>query len=155
CSPQWRIANSRRTRAAAALAEFQAAHLDELVSGQAKPGRIATNQPDLGDVFLTTNGVRSAIYGTLGFLTPILELPITQVTQAEADAYNRWRDGYQQNWSQVFDPIGIRFSMSPQRLSAELCVTPLIAGSEYRELIAISSGAHIAPGAGDPHPEAL
>jgi hypothetical protein len=155
CSPQWRIANSRRTRAAAALAELQAAHLDELISGQAKPGCIATNQPDLGDVFLTTNGVLSATYGSLDYLTPILELPLRQVTQAEADAYNRWRNGYQQNWSQVFDPIAIRFSMSPQRMSADLCVTPLIAGSEYRQFIAISSGARIAPGAGDPHPEAL
>jgi hypothetical protein len=155
CGPQWRIANSRRTRAAAALTELQAAHLDELASGQAKPGCIATNLPEVGDVLLTSRGVFSPTYGTLEFLTPIIELPLSQVTQAEADAYNRWRGGYQQNWSQVFDPIAIRFSMQAQRLSAELCVTPLIAGSEYRDFIAISSGARIAPGAGDPHPEAL
>jgi hypothetical protein len=155
CGPQWRIANSRRTRAAAALAELQAAHLDELASGQAKPGCVATNLPEVGDVFLTTNGVFSPTYGTLEFLTPIIELPLTQVTQSEADAYNRWRDGYQQNWSQVFDPIAIRFSMQPQRLSAELSVMPLIAGSDYRQFIAVSSGSRIAPDASDPHPEAL
>src|SRR5207302_3185160 len=132
CGPQWRIANARRTRAAAALAELQAAHLDELASGQAKPGCVATNLPEIGDVFLTTTGVFSPTYGTLDFLTPISEMPLTQVTQAEADAYNRWRDGYQQNWSQVFDPIALRFSMKPERLSAELSVIPLIAGTEYR-----------------------
>jgi len=155
CGPQWRIANSRRTRAAAALAELQAAHLDELASGKVKPGCIATNLPEIGDVFLTTNGVASSTYGTLDFLTPIIELPLTQVTQAEADAYNRWKQGYQQNWSQVFDPIALRFSLSQQRLSAELCVMPLIAGSEYRHIIDISSGAQVTTTAGDPHPEAL
>jgi hypothetical protein len=155
CGPQWRIANSRRTRAAAVLAELQAAHLDDLVSGRVKPGSLATNLPEVGDVLPTANGVRSATYGTLGFLTPIIELPLTQVTQAEADAYNRWRTGYQQNWSQVFDPIAVRFSLGARRLSAELCVMPLIAGSEYRHFIAMSSGASIGPSAGDLHPEAL
>src|SRR5207245_1988597 len=116
---------------------------------------VATNLPEIGDVFLTTTGVFSPTYGTLDFLTPISEMPLTQVTQAEADAYNRWRDGYQQNWSQVFDPIALRFSMKPERLSAELSVIPLIAGTEYRQFIAVSTGAHIAPNAGDPHPEAL
>src|SRR5208283_4981891 len=122
CGPQWRIANSRRTRAAAALAELQATHLDELASGQAKAGCIATNLPEVGDVFLTANGVLSHTYGTLAFMTPIVELQLTQATQAEADAYNRWRTGYQQNWSQVFDPIAVRFSLQPKRLSAELSV---------------------------------
>ncbi|HOX58628.1 MAG TPA: hypothetical protein P5205_20030 [Candidatus Paceibacterota bacterium] len=155
CGPQWRIANSRRTRAAAVLTWLQAAHADELATGQAKPGCIATNLPEVGDVLLTTNGVLSATYGTIAFLTPILELPLTQATQAEADAYNRWREGYQRNWSQVFDPIAIRFSLQPERLSAELSVMPLIAGSEYRQFILMSSGGRIAPDAGDPHPEAL
>lgn len=155
CGPQWRIANSRRTRAAAVLAELQAAHLDDLATGHARPGCIATNLPEVGDVLLTTNGVLSSTYGALNFLTPILELPLAQVTQAKADAYNRWRNGYQQNWSQSFDPIAIRFSMQPRSLSAELSVMPLILGSEYRQFINVSSGARIAPDAGDLHPEAL
>jgi hypothetical protein len=73
----------------------------------------------------------------------------------EADAYSRWRDGYQQTWSQVFDPIAVRFSMDSDRLSAEISVIPLIAGSEYRQLINLSAGARIAPNAGDRHPESL
>ena len=155
CGPQWRIASSRRTRAAAALAELQAAHLDELASGQGKAGAIATTSAELGDVQLTPHGVLSPTYGTLEFLTPIIDLPLAQVTQTEADAYNRWRNSYQQNWSQVFDPVAVRFSMQPSRLTAELSVMPLIAGSEYRDFIGISTGARIAPDAGDPHPEAL
>ena len=155
CGPQWRIANARRTVAAAALAELQAAHLDQLASGKVQTGCVATNLTEVGDVFLTTNGVFSARYGTLGFLTPILEMPIAQVTQAESDAYNRWRNGYQQNWSGVFDPIAIRFSMTDRRLTADVSVMPLITGSDYRQFIAVSRGASIAPGSGDPHPEAL
>jgi hypothetical protein len=155
CGPQWRIANSRRTRVAGALAELQADHLDELISGQAESGSVITNMPEIGQVTLTTNGVLSSTFGTLEFLTPIIEMPMEKVTQAEADAYNRWRNGYQQNWSQVFDPIAVRFSMQPKRLSAEVCVTPLIAGSEYRQFISVSRGAQIRPSAGDPHPEAL
>jgi hypothetical protein len=155
CGPQWRIANSRRTHAAAALAELQAEHLDELVSCQAKFGGVITNMPEIGDITLTMNGVLSSTYGTLEFLTPIIEMPIDQVTQAEADSYNRWRDGYQRNWSQVFDPIAVRFSMQPKRLSADVCVTPLIGASEYRPFMAVSQGARLAANAGDPHPDAL
>ena len=155
CSPRWRIGNARRTLAAAQLSEFQAAHLDQLAAGRARLGCIATNVPDLGEVFLTPAGVRSSTYGALEFLTPIIELPLAQVTQAEADAYNRWRTGYQRNWSQFFDPIAIRFSLQPKQLKAEMTVMPLIAGTAYREFINASTGARIAPTAGDPHPEAL
>lgn len=155
CGPQWRIANSRRTHAAAVLAELQAEHMDELISGQFKAGSVITNLPEMGKLTLTANGVLSSMFGTLDFLTPIVEMPTERVAQAEADAYDRWRNGYQQNWSQVFDPIAVRFSMQPKQLSAEVCVTPLITGSEYRELIAVSRGARIGPTAGDPHPEAL
>ncbi len=157
CGPQWRIANSRRTRVAAALAELQAEHLDGLVGGKAKPGPIQTDlaPPEAGDVQLTSSGVLASIYGTLDFLTPIAEIPLTKVTSAEADAYNRWRNGYQQNWRQYFDPVAIRFSMGPRRLSAEVTVMPLIAGTDYRRYITLTSGSRITPESGDPHSEAL
>jgi hypothetical protein len=157
CGPQWRIANSRRTRVAAALAELQAEHLDEFVRGQAKPGPIRTDlsPPEAGEIQLTSSGVLASSYGTLGFLTPIAEIALTKVTSAEADAYNRWRNGYQQNWRQFFDPVAIRFSMGPRRLSAEVTVMPLIAGTDYRRYISLTSGSRITPESGDPHSEAL
>lgn len=154
CSPRWRIGNARRTTVAAVLADLQAAHFTELVAGTVKPGPLEAPS-EAGEVLLTPTGVVSSTYGTLDFLTPISELPLTKVTQAEADAYKRWCQGYQQNWSQFFDPIAIRFSMGPRELSAELTVMPLIAGSEYRHVIDVSSGAKIPPDAGDRHPEAL
>jgi hypothetical protein len=111
--------------------------------------------PDAGEFRLTRTGVSSATYGSLNFMTPISEIPLTKVTRAEADAYQRWRDNYQRNWRQVFDPIAVRFSVAPDRLGAELTVTPLIMGTDYRQFLDFATGAQIAPDAGDPHTNTL
>ena len=157
CGPQWRIADSRRTLAAAVLAELQAGQVDGLIRGKTGGTNLQSNYsaPDLGKLGLTSAGVTSATYGTLNFMTPISEIPLATVTSNEASAYERWRDGYQDNWEQFFDPIAVRFSISKQRLSAELTVMPLIMASRYNDFIAFTTGAQIAPGAGDPHPNAL
>lgn len=157
CGPQWRIADSRRTRAAAVLSELQAAHLDELVRGSTAAEVLSSAYPlpDSGELRLTPGGVVSSTYGTLDFMTPIAEIPLTKVTSAEAEAYGRWRDTYQQNARQVFDPVALRFSISPRQLGAALTVMPLIAASRYNEFIGFSSGAQIAANAGDPHTDAL
>ena len=155
--PRWRIAASRRTRAAAILAEFQATYLDQLARGTVEPGIIYTDWqvPDLGKLRLSSRGVTSATYGSLDFLTPISELSIDKVTAAEAASYRRWRRGYQRNWTQFFDPLAVRFSVRKQRLFADVSVMPLIAGSKYREYIRVASGAKIKPQAGDRHKGAL
>ena len=150
CSAKWRIADSRRTRAAAAMAELQANVLGDLVTGKAQVGQ-AVGLAEGTEVLLTPNGVTSAMYGNLEFMTPIIEMDLSHVTQAEADMYHRWRDTYQQNWRNYFDPIAIRFVATPNKLAADLTVMPLIAGTEYGEIIAISRGAKILPGTGDPH----
>ena len=84
-------------------------------------------------------------------MTPIAELKFDKVTKAEATAYNSWRDGYQSNWRWAFDPIALRLSISDNRLAADLTVMPLIVGSQYRDFVAVSRGAQIAPDAGDRH----
>jgi hypothetical protein len=84
-------------------------------------------------------------------MTPVAEMPIQKVTKAEAAAYERWRTGYERNWTGVFDPIGIRVGVRRDSLSADLTVMPLIGASRYRTLIAASRGARIAPDGGDPH----
>ncbi|MFC1716612.1 hypothetical protein ACFL6S_23290 [Candidatus Poribacteria bacterium] len=157
CGPRWRITGSRRTRAAAAMAELQALYLDDLIEGTAKAGPIQTDLfiPDAGEFSLTPTGVVSSIYGSLEFLTPIAEIPLTKVTVGEASAYRRWRDSYERNWRQVFDPIAIRFSVEQGQLSADMTVTPLIEGTEYREFIDVTTGVEIAPRAGDRHADAL
>lgn len=153
CGPKWRVASSRRTRAAAVLAELTASHVNGLVTKTVEPGAIHTDWfiPDAGKLRLTPQGVISSTYGSLEYLTPIAELPINKVTEAEAQAYRRWRDTYQWNWRQFFDPIAIRFSVRDDRVAMDLSVLPLILATEYNEFVRFTQGAEIAPHAGDPH----
>jgi hypothetical protein len=111
---------------------------------------------DMGEIRLTPRGVTSAVYGSLEFMTPILELPLDQVSGAEARAYARWRDDYESNWRQYFDPIAARLSLGKDRsLSADMTVMPLIRQTSYRPLISVTRDAILPPTAGDPHDEAL
>jgi hypothetical protein len=84
-------------------------------------------------------------------MTPIAELPIDRVTKAEADAYTRWRDGYQSNWQWAFDPIALRLGVDKKKLSADLTVMPMILGTEYREFVNVSRGGKLPSDAADPH----
>ena len=159
CGPRWRIADSRRTRVAALLADVQAQHLDKLVKGEVTEG----NRPhvdlfvqDMGEIRVDPAGAASGVYGSLAFMTPILELPVEQVSGAEARAYEQWRRAYESNWSQFFDPIAVRVSMRPDRsLAADMTVMPLVQNSSYRPLISVTRDAVLPPAAGDPHDDAL
>jgi hypothetical protein len=153
CSPRWRIASARRTHTASEISELTASNVQSLATGNVKPGALHTDAAliDAGELSISNSGVASSTQGTLEFLTPIIELPIEKVTKSEADAYKQWRDSYQLNWRWAFDPIALRIGVDPGKLAADLTIMPLIAGSDYHELIAISRGAEIKPTAGDPH----
>lgn len=157
CGPQWRIATSRRTRDAAVLSEMLATQLDRLVAGKVAAGPLYSDLPlaQTGELTLSSQGVRSSAVGSLAFMTPIAELPMERVTQAEATAYQQWRDRYQQNWRWAFDPIALRLTVRADQLGADLSVMPLIWGSEYRTMISLSQGAQLEPNAGDRHDETL
>jgi hypothetical protein len=162
CGPQWRIASSRRVRAAAALGAMQAANLAAIVAGTGLSQRFHSRPPssslvpDLGELQISRTGVASMLYGTLGFQTPIVEIPLDEVTETEARAYRAWRDGYQSNWRGTFDPIALRLTVRPSgRMAADLTVMPLIASSDYREFISLVAAAKLGPYAGDLHPESL
>ncbi len=153
CGPQWRIGASRRLRAAAIMADVTAAHMAELVAGvgQARPVQSDTPMRTIGELTLGPGGVRSSVHGSPAFLTPIVELGITDVAPDEADAYKRWRGTYQRNWSWALDPIAISFGIAPDHVSADLTITPLIIGTAYRSWLDFAQGAAIGPDAGDPH----
>ncbi|MFW6125212.1 MAG: hypothetical protein ACOC46_03615, partial [Pirellulales bacterium] len=152
CGPRWRIGASRRLRAAAVMAEVQASQMGRLAAG-AEPGPVYTDLPTgaTGELRLTHDAIAAEEAGTLAFLTPVAEMELDKVTKAEAEAYERWRDGYQRNWTWAFDPIALRVGIAPETLSADLTVMPLIWRTEYRQWIDISRGARIAPEAGDRH----
>ncbi|MFM9995225.1 MAG: hypothetical protein ACKVU4_05430 [Phycisphaerales bacterium] len=153
CGPRWRIGTSRRLRAAALMADVTAAHMDELVAGggSAREVKADVSMRTIGTLTLGPSGVSSSVYGSLGFITPTAELDLDEVTKDEASAYERWRTGYQRNWSWAFDPIGVSIRLSSQRAGADMTIMPLIASSRYRTWMSIAQGVVIAPDAGDPH----
>ena len=153
CGPKWRLADARRVRDLGVLTELQAANMPKLATKKVEPGPIHTDLAlsTVGELRLTSLGVSSATLGSLDFMTPIAELPLENITKAEATAYERWRDGYQRNFSWAFDPIGLRFTIDKQKLFADLTVMPLIDNTEYREFIEVSRGAKLKEMSGDPH----
>ena len=137
----------------AVMSDLQATYLGEVVRSETKSEPL-TSEFALaagGELRLTAAGVESSVLGTLGFQTPVAELPLDRVTAAEADAYRFWRERYERNWRWAFDPIGLRISLAADRVAGDLTVLPLIAGSEYRNILSVTQGAAIKPGAGDPH----
>ena len=148
CGPEWRIGASRRTRAASALAELQARN----ESGTALE---AKEFPELGKVQLINGRVHSQRYGNLAFLRSVEELGINKITPEEKRAYVFFRDRYQSNWSQYFDPIAARLSMKDGKISGDLTILPLIGGSDYRRMISTVGEVKLKNSSGDPHPEAL
>jgi hypothetical protein len=157
CGPRWRIGESRRVRASALLAEAQAANFNAIASGTTQGVKPVEPSAwnDLGPLRLGQSGVRSEEFGTVNFLTPIVELPLDEVGDEEARSYARWRDTYQRNWRGFFDPIALRLSARPGKVAADLSVIPLIANTEYQYFIATIGKVRIEPGAGDPHPGTL
>lgn len=150
CSPRWRIAASRRVRAAAVMAELQARLLPSLAGAADSKPQLPVS-PELGELTIDAHGLRSSIYGSLDFLTPIAELEIGAVTKPEADAYDWFRRSYQNQWRQFFDPIAVRFTVADGTTTVDVTVRPLIASSDYREFMAVTGNAAIKPGDGDPH----
>ena len=139
------------------MTEVQAANMDALVNDQIQPGPVEAilDQIDAGELTLNSNGVHSDIYGTLEFQTPISEMVVKKGSKAEADGYFRWRVGYQSRWRNFFDPIGIQLSLSDGTFESDVTVMPLIAGSDYRDLIDLSQGSSLSGSSGDPHAESI
>jgi hypothetical protein len=148
-SPRSRIGDSRRVRALAAMTELHARNVDAIARGKVPEGPAAqTDLPFSADFAWAPGGVRSATYGSPGFLTPVAELAIDRVTPSEKAAYERFRATFQDRWRNVFDPIALRLSIAPARLAADLTVMPLVVASDYRELHDLTLDATLAPSAG-------
>jgi hypothetical protein len=136
CGPEMRIAASRRTRAVAALGELTS----RAIAGEQLGDEFT---PLLGGVAWKDGRVISARYGSLNFITPASELEIASATLPERDAYERWRDGYEQGWRRVFDPIAIRIGGDAKSLEFDLSLMPLTVGSELQEFVNLCGGAKL------------
>jgi len=151
CGPSWRIGQARRIWNAAVLAEAQAMAADSLLRPDDRPAGKNAQTPQLPrDLKVGKQGVYSLAHGSLEFLTPIIEEPVEQVSQAEASAYNQWRGQYEQQW-QKFDPIALRLELNAQQLAADLTITPLTMRTEYAQARAVVEGTSLRRGVGDPH----
>jgi hypothetical protein len=128
--------------------------LEDLAQTQTSPGLFNQGElscPDGGKYSLSEDGTTGVCsrHGRAEFLTPNIEIPVTEVTGAEADEYKEFLAEYNQYWRVYFDPIALRIKMTPQQYRLETIVLPLIDNSLYTNLAAVLGGK---PEALDPLP---
>nr|MDA3875131.1 hypothetical protein [Kiritimatiellia bacterium] len=145
--PAFRIGASRRVRAAAALGQATAQMLDGKEIEQ-------TYTDLIGEVRQNVSLIRSELFNTLDFLTPISELDISTVTTAEKEGYERWRRGYESGWVR-FDPIALSVSIDDDLLGMDLSVIPLRVSSRYNQWLAVAGDAKLDHVALRAHPESI
>jgi hypothetical protein len=77
-------------------------------------------------------------WGQVAAMTPLIDLPAPKhVTASERDAYRRFAESYQRNWSTYMDPAALRLAFDAAgkgALKADLRVLPIIDASEYRKM---------------------
>ncbi|MBI3819899.1 MAG: hypothetical protein HY286_14475 [Planctomycetes bacterium] len=155
-SPRWRIADMRRMRALAAMLQIQTEHVREIIQGTVPRGPLDDPAAAwLGPLEMGPDGVRSKLYGSLSFMTPICELDIDKVTKREQSVYVQLRDHYEEGLRDFFDPIAVRLALGADRAALDVTVIPLILGSEYRMMTGLTQGTQLAAGVGDPHDDTI
>jgi hypothetical protein len=92
--------------------------------------------PDGGKYSLSSDGAAGLCsrHGQANFMTPCIEIPVSQVNGVEADDYRAFVTEYNQYWRTFFDPIAIRIQATPQRFRLETIILPLIDNSIYSSL---------------------
>jgi hypothetical protein len=157
--PQWRIVENRRARSSAALADAVARavadrdpHAPKLEGGPFD----GLDCPLGGEFRMDDDGLPySTVAGSLRFLVPIIEHDVAMATPAERDGYEAFRRQYQNYWRQFFDPIAIQAIATPEHVSLDTTVAPLIGGSDYNEFIELTKGKGLSHGAAPPSETAL
>ncbi len=76
----------------------------------------------------------SSAYNTIHFATPLLEIPIDNVTATEAQEYENFRRDYMGLWRQFFDPIGMRIAIRGKKVQWDTYILPLVRNTQYDEL---------------------
>jgi hypothetical protein len=144
--PQVKIAQLRRVGARIAMERLVGASLLRQLDVGGAPASTETLR-QLGylapadlSADLTLNAdhtASSARFGPLARLKPLSAQAdtLTEVTAAEAAAYNRYLENYTQFWRQFFDPIALRFGTAPDgRQTVSTFILPLVENSTYNAL---------------------
>lgn len=154
--PHGRIATARRVKAAAQLADADAWRI---AKGAGLP---AGDEPEAESIVagggaLSFDGAfaRDSVYGTRAFLTPVAELVIDSVSQAEKRGYDRWRGQFERAWGGAFDPIASRFDVREDGLYVDTTLVPLIVRSDYSSLLDVVGRQRLSAESRAPHAESL
>lgn len=83
-------------------------------------------------------------YNTNQFATPLIETPVDRATKEEAEDYREFRLRYLGLWRQYFDPVGMRFQLTPDRIHVETYILPLIQSTQYARLRQLTGNGTIA-----------
>jgi hypothetical protein len=140
-----RICNNHLRMIGHAAALFQTEHgkppstLEELAEANCSPGTFGEGRltcPCGGEYSLAADGLTGVCshHGTAKFMIPCCEIPLSQVSADEAQAYRRFVEEYSRYWRTFFDPIAVRVQVTPQRYRLETIVLPLIDNSLYTGL---------------------
>lgn len=119
--------------------------LEDLVETRTSPGLFGQGElscPDGGKYTLTADGTSGVCsrHGRAEFMTPNIEIPVTEVTGLEADEYKAFLEEYNRYWRIYFDPIALRIKITPQQYRLETIVLPLIDNSIYTTLAGALGG---------------
>lgn len=74
-----------------------------------------------------------SLHNRLKYLTPNAELTVQQVSAAEQEEYERYKERYRAFWQRLFDPLAVRISVGRQ-VKLELCALPLANSTLYTDL---------------------
>ena len=113
--------------------------LAALAESQCSPGLFGETSlacPDGGRYSLAADGMTGVCsrHGDARFLTPCIEIPVTEVSEVEAGEYKAFLDEYNRYWRTFFDPIALRLQIDQNRYRLETIILPLIDNSIYTRL---------------------
>jgi hypothetical protein len=84
----------------------------------------------------------SSAWGRPSALTPLIDMPpVTEVSEAEKQAYESFGEGYQRYWKQFIDPVAIRLDVKDEggtsMADVDVRILPLISATDYSEIESI------------------
>ncbi len=141
-SPRAKIGEARRMRCSANMDLLSNARLWFVTEKRHEPtvqelkdqeylGDAQLNCPDLGKYSFHKSGRPTcSLHNQTGLLTPLADLKLEQVTEAEAEQYTSFVNNYNRYWTKFFDPIGIRVKMGKD-IRVQTVILPLIENSWY------------------------
>ena len=153
-SPSYRIELSRRLEATADLELLQLAALasavegkpgdtvEQLIEGELLPPRFGP-RPDGSRAMLDEGRAADSLRGGLGGMVPIPDVPVEQVTAAEATAYRDFAKTYEEKWGRL-GPVTLAIKKhaldggQQERIAIDLELSPI--STRLGEFLAKSAG---------------